>query len=333
MYSHRTPSRQFGRVVTFVLILLGTTFLSALAQNSQSTPLPGTVTEKAVTVLSDGVRLAVDIYAPKKIQEGDNFPTVVFCPGWGGSKNNLRRIAVKFAEAGYIGATLDYRTWGESDGKVIVHGEMPVADDNGMATVEVQVIREVVNPLDMAEDIRRVLDYLQAEPGVDINRIGLWGTSYGGGLATWVAVHDTRVKCISAQVPSMGIIPAVWEKTGRVRAIQQARGEMEPIPQGTDALAHLRGTPHLAKMIEYNVINVAHRINVPTIIIDAEKEELVKPKDHGEAAYKIIKAKGDVPTKYHVMENTTHYGMYNEKYEASSDMQLAWFNKHLTGPK
>lgn len=38
---------------------------------------------------------------------------------------------------------------------------------------------------------------------VDTKRIGLWGTSYGGGHVLYVAAHDKRVQCIVSQVPSM----------------------------------------------------------------------------------------------------------------------------------
>jgi uncharacterized protein len=319
------------RNISAISLFLPIVMMMVTSSSAQQLPVPRSdrVTEQTVTIWSDGTRLAADVYKPKDIPVGIKLPTIVFCPGWGGSKNNLRRIAIKFAEAGFIGATFDYRTWGESEGKIVIQGEIPKLDEQGMATVQVQVIRDVVNPLDMADDIRRVIDYLQTESGVDTNRIGLWGTSYGGGLAAWVGAHDDRVKCISAQVPSMGLIPDIWEKTGRLRAIQQARGEIEPIPQEIDTVPNLRGTPHLAKMIHYNVINVAHRVNVPTIIIDAENEELVKPSENGAAVYEIIKARGNVPVAYHLMKNTTHYGMYNEKYEASSILQLAWFNKHL----
>ena len=35
---------------------------------------------------------------------------------------------------------------------------------------------------------------------MDPTRIGLWGSSYGGGLVTWMAAHDERVKCVVSQV-------------------------------------------------------------------------------------------------------------------------------------
>ena len=38
---------------------------------------------------------------------------------------------------------------------------------------------------------------------IDSARIGIWGTSFGGGVVTHVAAHDIRVKACVAQAPIM----------------------------------------------------------------------------------------------------------------------------------
>lgn len=322
----------WATTVVVALILCGLA-VTAQAQRREPPPLPDGVTLKEVTIWSEGTRLAADIYAPADMKEGDKLPTILFCNGWGGTKRGCRRIGIKFAEAGYISVAIDYRGWGKSDSIVVIKGESPKPDENGEATIRVQMIREVVDPLNEAEDIRHALDFLQAEPGVDTSRIGLWGTSYGGGLVVWTAAHDDRVACVVSQVPGMGVMPEEWAAMGRQRAIEQARGDTEPIPQGTDAVPGLRGTPNAAKMLYYDAVKVADRVNVPTLIIDAENEELMNRMEHGKAVYEIIKAKGNVPTKYVVMKGITHYGIYREAYEESSNIQLEWFDKHLKGKK
>jgi acetyl esterase/lipase len=52
-----------------------------------------------------------------------------------------------------------------------------------------------------AEDFRSAIDWLENQPGVDRERIGVWGTSFGGGIATFVAAHDLRVRACVAQAP------------------------------------------------------------------------------------------------------------------------------------
>jgi dipeptidyl aminopeptidase/acylaminoacyl peptidase len=278
--------------------------------------------------------MAGDLYYLKELKKDDRLPAIVLCHGWGGVKSNLQNLAGKFAAAGYVVLAFDYRGWGQSDGRLVLSaGEQPKPDEKGKATVRVQVVREVVDPHDEAQDIAHALDYIEGEPGVDVNRIGIWGTSYGGGLVVWTAAHDERAKCVVAQVPGMSARGTLTRQLGNRRAVQIARGELDPIPQGADQVKGLRGTPHLAKMANYNAVLAADRVKVPVLLIDAEKEELFDRTKNGQRAYEIIKAKGDVPVKYHVVKGITHYGIYREAFEESSKLALEWFDEHLKNKK
>lgn len=296
-------------------------------------PLPDSVTKTTVSIWSDGTRISADLYKPKAVQPDDKLPAIVLCNGWGGTKRGIpERLGGILAGAGYLAIALDYRGWGESDSKMVLKEEkMPQPDEKGEATVRVQLIREVVDPLDEAEDIRAVLDYLEGEPNVDIHRIGLWGTSYGGGLVTWTAAHDKRVACVVSQVAGMGVMGPEWYNLGRKRAVEIARGETMPIPQGLDTVQGLRGTPNVAKMTLYDAVAVAHKVNVPILLIDAENEELMDRRDHSGRAYEVIRAKGNVPVKYVVIEGITHYGIYREAFDQSAKLALDWFNLYLKG--
>ena len=44
--------------------------------------------------------------------------------GWGETKAGLVRNAVTFDTNGYVVLAFDYRGWGDSDGKLVVIGEM-----------------------------------------------------------------------------------------------------------------------------------------------------------------------------------------------------------------
>ncbi len=54
----------------------------------------------------------------------------------------------------------------------------------------------------MVEDYRNGITWLSDRSEVDSQRIGVWGTSYSGGLCLYVGTHDKRVKAVVAQVPS-----------------------------------------------------------------------------------------------------------------------------------
>jgi len=293
-------------------------------------PPPEGVEKHAVVIWSEGTRLAADLYLPNNRKRNDRLPTIVLCNGWGGVKQGVpERLGARLAQNGFIALAFDYRGWGESDCKLVMKGPMPKPDTKGEVTVRAQAIRQVVDPLDEAQDIRHVIDYLMGEPGIDTGRIGLWGSSYGGGLVTWVAAQDPRVKCVVAQVAGMGVMGEAARKKGRERGTQQARAEIGPIPQDYDKSPKLPGYANLAKMADYNALAVADKIAVPILYIDAEKEELMDRRENGQKAYEIIKAKGNVPTEYHVVKGITHFQIYREGFEEAAGLALDWFTEHL----
>jgi dipeptidyl aminopeptidase/acylaminoacyl peptidase len=188
---------------------------------------------------------------------------------------------------------------------------------------------------DQAQDIRAAISFLAGEPNVDPSRIGLIGSSYGGGLVTWVAANDPRVKCVAAQVPGMGggRGPAA-EKRMYDLLTKQSRGETEPVPFETGKptgqmakYANMRYNP--AKGIGYSPIEAAEKIRAPMIIVMAEKEELMDNKQNGEKVYAIINAKKDVPVVAHTIKGITHYGIYKEGFAEATKLEIEWFSKHL----
>ena len=302
------------------------------AQRGRGFTPPENVATRGVTFWSEGTRLAGDLYYPKDMNEDSNLPAIVLCHGWGGTKSGLRRLGSEFAAAGYVVLAFDYRGWGASDGKVVVKGELP--KERTEVTVLVQVIREVVDPFDQLWDIRHAIDFIETEPGVDADRIGIWGSSYGGGLVVWTAAHDERVKCVASQVgaqDSRSLGNAEARDSMHQRALQRARGEIDPVPQGLDDAPGLRGTPHRSKMSYFGPVEFAEQITVPVLFVDAENEELFDRHEHSEAVYNRMKAAGKAPTKYHVIEGIRHYGVYSTHYAEATRIELEWYDEHLKG--
>ena len=65
---------------------------------------------------------------------------------------------------------------------------------------------------------------------------------------------------------------------------------------------------------------------MPTLIIDAEFEELNNRLEHGWAAYMAIRQ--NAPAEYHTYP-CRHYVVYDEYFEPSTDLALGWFARHL----
>jgi pimeloyl-ACP methyl ester carboxylesterase/ketosteroid isomerase-like protein len=167
---------------------------------SASAQLPEGIATRGVEIWSDGTRLAGDLFWPESLKEGDKLPAIVMCGGWGTLKAHNNGMAPYYAAQGYFVLTFDYRGWGVSDGRLVAVGEIPEPGPDGTVTVKATEIRDLVSPVERIEDIRAAISWLELEPGVDIDKIGLWGTSFGGGNVVAVAALDKRVKAVCSQV-------------------------------------------------------------------------------------------------------------------------------------
>lgn len=282
---------------------------------------------RAVDLYSEGTRLSAEIFTPPGQPPAEGWPAILLCHGWGGLKDHLARYANKFAKAGFLCMTFDYRGWGESDGRVIaVPGTEPLIEA-GEHTMTVRVLREIVDPVDQTTDIRNCLAYLWSEPEVDRARIGIWGTSYGGGHAVFTAGHDDRIRAVVAQIGGFGFPPEHLD-WARGRAADKARGKLDTlVPQnGVDGIENLKGTPDVARMAVHSQLGAAARIQVPTLILDAEFEELNNRLEHGWAAYMMIRQ--NAPAEYATYP-CKHYAVYDEHYDDSTDRAIAWFSRYL----
>ena len=285
------------------------------------------IESRHVDIWSDGTRLSGDLWSPRGLQSADKLPAVILCHGWGGVRSHFNQAyAPEFVTAGYVVLTFDYRGWGDSDSRLVIKEKMPEPDEGGMITVRAQAIRELVDPLDQTEDIINCINFLSGEPGVDPDRIGLWGTSFGGGHVVYVATLDKRVKCIVSQVPAMdgGWVNLFYQPSKL--ATQRARGEIDPVPQDINKIGRLNGTPFLSRIAKYHPVEFANHLKIPIFIIVAEKEELMDNKLHGERVYNIVK--GIVPAKYEVFSGT-HFEIYGKGRKQAIKMAITWFAKHL----
>ena len=282
---------------------------------------------RPLTLYSEGTRIAAEIFTPAHAAPAAGYPALLLCHGWGGLKSQLVPFALAFARVGFVVMTFDYRGWGESDGRIIPLRDSPRLIEAGERTLKVRVLREVVDPVDQTTDVANCLSALMAEPGVDAARIGIWGTSYGGGNAVYAAGHDERIAAVVAQIGGFDYPPHLRGQA-RARAAAKARGELDPaVPQqGIDAAPGLRGTPDIARMASQSRLAAAANIRVPTLIMDAEHEELMDRRDHGLAAYEIIR-------QHAACEYLTfpcgHYAVYDQFFGESVAKATDWFSRYL----
>lgn len=133
--------------------------------------------ERRVELYSEGVRVAGWLTAPSGAR---GLPGVVVCHGFACTMAmDLPEVAARLARAGYAALRIDYRHFGESDGEP----------------------RNLLLPERQSQDVRAAITFLQAQPEADPERIGLWGTSFGGAVVLHAAAHDERARAVVANVP------------------------------------------------------------------------------------------------------------------------------------
>ncbi|MBD3649521.1 MAG: hypothetical protein HUJ31_19170, partial [Pseudomonadales bacterium] len=105
---------------------------------------------------------------------------------------------------------------------------------------------------------------------------------------------------------------------------EKARGVDGALPAPVDVHDTLVGNPDYAKMARYRP-NV-DAINVPSLLIDQEDEELFDRMTQLPVLYELLKDK--VPVAYHTFPGT-HYDVYERNYPEGSRLARDWFVEHL----
>ena len=278
--------------------------------------MPEGVTRKTVTIWSDGVALDADIY--RSSAGSSSAPAVVLCHGWGGSKLTCERHAAKFAAAGMITLSFTQASWFGS-----------AARPWSSPSSTVQILRELADPANWIQNFLAAIDYIEGETGVDVSRIGAWGTSFGGGIAMHCAANDPRIRALSVQVANVAPLAGPLRAHAQQRAITLARGSYDPLAEGFDTIPGLAGIGNLAKWTQYDPIGQLDRLDVPTLMMDAGNEEMFSIAENAGRASEILKAKPNQISHYEIIPGIDHYGIYFDGYEQSSLMALDWFQRHL----
>ena len=287
------------------------------------------VGERNAVIVSEGVRLRATLYYPESAKPP--LPAIIMSHGWGGTAAMLTQQARDIAQAGYLVVAFDYRGWGGSDARVVQTAPAPAEKSiDGRFSGEMKELREVVDPLDQAMDIQNVIHWVMGDPAVDKARLGLWGTSFSGGLVVYVAARDPRVRALVSQVGYMGqpvasAPPAALEKSYS-DATRRARGELGYPPPGLREIGNLRGAPIREKFLLYAPVDDVARVkNCAMLFIAAENEELFDNRQHPQLAFE----RANEPKQYTVIPGIAHYGIYGEAREQATRLAIDWFDQHL----
>ena len=290
---------------------------------------------ESVTFFSEGVKIAGDWYAA----DGANRPVVVLCHGFTGVKGMvLPNVAQHLAAAGFNALAFDYRFFGESDGTP----------------------RGRIIPLEQIRDIRAAITYVQSRGEVDAKKIGLWGTSFGGGNAVAAAAADQRVRCLVANIAVMRGTrwlrslrgPEQWyqllDRVDEHRKKRVLTGEtidvnpFEIMPVDAETVPFIRrhwaDVPNLPRTItldsveavlEHDPQGVIHNISPrPLLMLAVERDQIVPNEETVEAFGQANEPKKLV----WLPRRLGHWGAYvGEGFDLVMAETLSWFEQWLSG--
>ncbi len=122
-------------------------------------------------------RISAWLYRPAS--DGDA-PLLVMAHGLGAVRTmRLDAYAERFCEAGYACLVFDYRNFGDSEGAP----------------------RQLLDVRMQLQDWMVAVAYARTLSGIDPNRIGLWGTSFGGGHVIATAARLPGIAAVVSQCP------------------------------------------------------------------------------------------------------------------------------------
>lgn len=126
----------------------------------------------------DGTRLDCTSFAPTSDKPELGFPCIVYCHGYGQSKDNNLANAIMFAKLGFSTYAYSMRGQGYSEG-----------ESNLISIIE-------------ADDLIDVINYVKKDPLVDKDRIAVIGSSQGGIIPMMASCSGLEVKCLISDLIS-----------------------------------------------------------------------------------------------------------------------------------
>jgi uncharacterized protein len=284
-----------------------------------------------------GVTLGAWLFLPDATDK--KRPAITMAHGFCGVKEHgLEKFATAFAEAGFVVCVHDHRGFGASEGEP----------------------RQEVEPNRQIEDWRWVISYLEAQPEVDPQNIGIWGTSYSGGHAIILAATDRRLRCAVAQVPlvdgfrqlqrymsptdsaaleqfllhddrarsqgSLPIMQTIASADPSIPAIIRVQESVDfyhqPIPEGI-----WENQVTIRSMRSFNMYNAGEwvdRVSPTPLLFVVADADILTATDLALAAYERA-----LEPKKLVLLPGRHTGAFLEQFSEASKAAIDWFKQYL----
>ena len=302
----------------------------------------GVRTRQVTFYVDGGVPLYGKLFLPKGFTATGKYPAVVVGHGINALSIGIEKFASRFAERGLVAMAIDYQSYGFSgSGSDDLRLLEPDTTTDAAAVIEAErrliVKRTNLNNVHEVADFRAAVSFLQGEPGVDPDRIGIGGSSNGGGVVMAVAAADARVKAVVSQVSAprpaaRGPVPVganlLQDAITRVRTGQG--GEVDggfSFKSKIDAWSNQRN-----RDVRPGTTLDQIRPTTAVLLIPAEKDELTGGAAGAIEAAKFLSGRG-VPSQAVVLPGLMHFQAYSYAgFEVGSTLAADWFLKYLAAP-
>jgi uncharacterized protein len=302
--------------------------------------LPSGVKTRNVTFYVDGgTPLHGKLFLPRGFAGKGSWPAVVVGHGINAISIGIEKYAARFADRGLVAMAIDYQSYGfsgsGSDDLRLLEAD-PSSDSRAVteATLRVVMKRTNLNNVHEVNDFRAAISFLQGEPGVDPNRIGIWGSSNGGNIVIAVSAVDARVRAAVAQV--------IGPRPASRRAVAIAQNNIEDAikrvqtGQGAETDA---GFSFRTKVDQWyltrgqDVQSGAWLDQIPStnhiLFLPAEKDELTRGDSGAVAAGEFLQARG-VQVQVITLPHLGHFQAYSYTgFEVGSTLAADWFLRYL----
>ena len=270
-----------------------------------------------------GLRLAARLYLPSP--ERDRKTGIVFCHGFGGVKEGTPvGLCDRLALEGYTALSFDYRGFGGSEGP-----------------------RGHLVPHEQVQDAIHAVEFLSRDFGLHPDRLGIYGTSFGGGIALMACAQLPQIKSAFVTVPVVSgdhwlrsvcryyeyldikqrAHAAVAQKahTGQMPLVDRF-DLVPPDPKSRErhVVAQQFTLETFLHVSHHEHLSVVDKIKIPVGVIGIKGDMLV-PHEQTEWLYERLVG----PKNLFFFPRGYHHSVYAELLDPVAERSIDWFNQHL----
>lgn len=258
---------------------------------------------ESVVLSNNGQKIFGILHLPTGVE---NPPCIMICHGLGGHKTGRYRVYVDLAEALVLAKfavfRFDFRGSGDSEGSfsdMTLKGEI--------------------------SDALAALEYLKSEKRVDTTKIGLFGRSLGGAVATLSASIFRSIKCIALWAPIFNgdQWKNEWSGVRDGAILEEEANELRRIN------GQIAGMRFYAEMFDMRIDQALKDLkHIPLLLIHGEEDKLVTIR-HSEL-YVEERKDAEAITEIIRLPKGDHDFTYSQERQFAIDETVKWFKRMLT---